>query len=125
MRRRSQIWWKKSVTSASSTVSRLGTHVISAILNLGQEVEEDWPLYIKDHQGHHHQVLLAPGEMVWYESAKLVHGRMQPFNGKFFDNMFVHFRPRGEWYRGTPTYDIGQKPREEGPLTKEMIIASR
>ena len=56
---------------------RLGTHVISAIMNLGQEVEEDWPLYIKDHEGESHQVVLAPGQMVWYESARLVHGRME------------------------------------------------
>ena len=25
--------------------------------------------------------MLQPGEMVWYESAKLLHGRSQPLNG--------------------------------------------
>ena len=28
-----------------------------------------------------HHVMLQPGEMVWYESAKLLHGRSQPLNG--------------------------------------------
>ena len=40
---------------------RLGTHVISAILNVGQSVEEDWPLYIKDNDGGDHKVVLAAG----------------------------------------------------------------
>ena len=35
---------------------RLGTHVVSAILNVGQKVDRDWPLHIQDNQGNHHQV---------------------------------------------------------------------
>ena len=35
---------------------RLGTHVVSAILNLGQKVDRDWPLHIQDNEGNHHQV---------------------------------------------------------------------
>ena len=35
-----------------------------------------------------------------YESARLVHGRMQPLKGKYFENMFVHYMPRSEfWYK--------------------------
>ena len=41
------------------------SHVISAILNIGQEVEEDWPLFIKDHDDRSHKVVLRPGEMIW------------------------------------------------------------
>ena len=41
------------------------SHVISAILNIGQEVDEDWPLFIKDHEDKSHTVLLRPGEMLW------------------------------------------------------------
>ena len=32
----------------TSHVDRFNTHVISAIINLGQSVTEPWPLYIKD-----------------------------------------------------------------------------
>ena len=35
---------------------RLGTHVVSAILNVGQKVDRNWPLHIQDNQGSHHQV---------------------------------------------------------------------
>ena len=106
----------------------IGHLVIGAIMNMGQEVEEDWPLYVKDHQGGDHQVLLKPGEMLWFESARLVHGRLKPLNGKFYDNLFVYFKPRGAWYTDIPppwVFQIGKMPRKEGPLTKEMIVASQ
>ena len=28
-----------------------------------------------------------------YESARLVHGRVKPLSGKFFENIFVHYMP--------------------------------
>ncbi len=43
-------------------------------------------------------VYLEPGEMVLYESARVLHGRMEPLNGDFYDNLFVHFRPKKKWY---------------------------
>jgi len=82
-----------------SHLDRFNTHVISAILNIAQEVEVPWPLYIEDNSGGSHTFVLKPGEMLWYESARLVHGRPQPLQGKMFDNIFLHFRPLGEsWY---------------------------
>ena len=94
---------------------RTPTHVISAILNIGQDVEEDWPLFLRDHRGEDHvvmrrvshcghvsrvtcQVFLAPGDLVWYESARVVHGRQFPLRGASFDNLFLHFKPL-VWYR--------------------------
>jgi len=77
---------------------KISSHVISVIMNIAQEVQEDWPLNIKDHQGKEHTVYLKAGEMLWYESAKLVHGRQKPFKGSFYDNMFIHYMPRGLWY---------------------------
>ena len=103
-------------------VDQMDDLVIGAIINMGQEVKVDWPLFIKDNQGNDHQVLLKPGQMVWLEGARLIHGRLIPLNGNFYDNMFVYFKPRGVWYE--KTFEIGGKPREEGPLTKEMIIAT-
>ena len=41
-----------------------------------------WGLFVKDHSGLEQQVILRPGELVWYESAKLLHGRPQPLKGK-------------------------------------------
>ena len=44
------------------------------------------------------QVFLAPGDLVWYESARVVHGRQFPLRGASFDNLFLHFKPL-VWYR--------------------------
>ena len=55
-------------------------------------MEKDWPLYILDNEGEQHMVVMEPGEMVWYESARLIHGRPQPLEGKYYDNAMVGFR---------------------------------
>ena len=72
---------------------RLKTHIISAIINVDQEVDEEWPLVIEDNYYRKHQVFLKPGEMVFYESARLIHGRPIPLKGKHFANIFCHFTP--------------------------------
>jgi prolyl 4-hydroxylase len=78
----------------SSHRDRLKTHIISAIINVDQEVDEEWPLVIEDNYYRKHQVFLKPGEMVFYESARLIHGRPIPLKGKHFANIFCHFMPK-------------------------------
>ena len=56
-------------------------------------MDEDWPLLILNHDGKRKKIFLQPGEMLFYESAKVPHGRQIPFNGEYFDNMFAHFYP--------------------------------
>ena len=53
-------------------------------------------LYIKDNEGDN----LNPGEMLWFDSARLVQIEqwLKPLNGKFYDNLFVFFKPRGVLY---------------------------
>ena len=72
---------------------RIDTHIISAIINIDQEVEEGWPLMVEDHYYRDHHVLLQPGEVVFYESARLLHGRPIPLKGNKFANIFCHFKP--------------------------------
>ena len=48
----------------------LETHIISAIINVSQKVDEAWPLDIFDHDENHHKIYLKPGEMVLYESSR-------------------------------------------------------
>ena len=69
------------------------THIIGVIINIAQEVEQDWPLEIEDHQGKKHQLILKPGEIILYESALLDHGRPSPLEGKTFVNVFCHYMP--------------------------------
>ena len=75
---------------------RENTHIISAIINLDQEVNQDWPLVIEDHFYRKHEVIIRPGEVIYYESAKLLHGRPIPLNGKSFANIFCHFMPTSD-----------------------------
>ena len=56
-------------------VDTVRTHVVSAIMNIDQEVERDWPLIILDHDDREHSVIMQKGDMLLYESAKLLHGR--------------------------------------------------
>jgi prolyl 4-hydroxylase len=56
-------------------VDTANTHVVSCIINVDQEVEEDWKLVILDHEENEHSITMRPGDMLLYESAKLLHGR--------------------------------------------------
>ena len=88
----------RNMSTLLAHVDKTRTHVISAIINVDQEVEEAWPLFIQDNRGEDHEVVLRPGEMIWYESARLIHGRQRPLRGQHYDNVFIHFKPRGLWY---------------------------
>ncbi len=69
------------------------THIISAIINVDQQVNTDWPLVIEDNYYRRHDVILKPGEVIFYEGARLLHGRPTPLDGKRFANIFCHFIP--------------------------------
>ena len=78
---------------------RADTHAVSAILNVMQEgIRKPWPLSIMGHDGLTHEITMEAGEMILYESARLVHGRPHAFDGDRYCNGFVHMRPVGhEW----------------------------
>lgn len=69
--------------------------VASAILNVAQDVDEDWPTEIYDHQGRAHNITLHPGEMLLFESASCIHGHPFPLKGRYYASMFIHFEPTG------------------------------
>ena len=73
---------------------RSGTHIVSVILNIAQDVDEDWPLHIEDHFFRRHSVTLSPGEMLFYEGGNLAHGRPAPFKGDRYSNIFAHYAPK-------------------------------
>ena len=45
-------------------------------------MREPWPLEIYDVDGTRHEVLIEPGELVYYESARCIHGRPDPMKGR-------------------------------------------
>lgn len=74
-------------------VDTANTHVVSGIVNVDQSVRRPWPVTIFDHDGKLHELVMKPGDMLLYESAKLLHGRVQPLDGDFYANVFVHYAP--------------------------------
>eukprot|EP01036_Dinobryon_divergens_P044116 gene44116-58835_t len=83
-----------------SHVDRESTHAVSMIINVDQSVRKPWLLEIYDHADRLHEVEMAPGDVVYYESARCLHGRMTPLDGDYFVNIFTHYRPVGdpEWF---------------------------
>ena len=67
------------------------THHISSIIAVDKKVDKDWPLDIQDHEGNWHKVYTEPGDMILYESATNLHGRIEPFEGEYYRNFFLHY----------------------------------
>lgn len=67
--------------------------VSSMIINVDQDVDEDWPLEVYGHDGKAYNVTMKPGDLVLYESHSIIHGRPFPLKGRFFANIFIHFEP--------------------------------
>jgi prolyl 4-hydroxylase len=77
-----------------SHTDRPETHIVSAICMIHKEgIDEPWALEIKDPDGWWHEVYFEPGDMVFYESDILEHGRMRPLKGDLYANLYVHFKP--------------------------------
>jgi len=74
-------------------------HVLSAILNVAQFVDEPWPIEIMGHDGIAYNLTLNPGEMLLYEGHSTIHGRPYPLKGDYEANIFVHFEPSGHSMR--------------------------
>lgn len=72
---------------------RFDTHIISCIIFIDEKSSEKWPLDFFDHDFNHHKVVFEPGEMLFYESL-CVHGRLIPFNGEYYRNMYFHWKPK-------------------------------
>lgn len=49
--------------------------VSSAMINVAQDVDEDWPMELYDHDGIAHNVTLDPGDMLLFESHSVIHGK--------------------------------------------------
>lgn len=83
-------------------VDRTPTHAASLIINVAQgNIAEPWKVEIYDHANRLHQVEMEEGDIVYYESAKCLHGRMATLKGPgaYYVNLFAHYRPDGdpEW----------------------------
>lgn len=73
---------------------RIDTHVLSCIIHLEDKSDYPWPLDFVDHNGRHNYVLFEPGQVLFYESL-CPHGRINPFQGDYYRNLYLHWRPKG------------------------------
>ena len=62
---------------------------------------------IYDFAGRLHLVPMQPGDIVYYESARCLHGRMNPLRGEYYINLFSHYRPIGD-----PSWHLKQNPSQ-------------
>jgi hypothetical protein len=69
--------------------------VISAIINVAQNVRKDWPLEVISHDGNAYNITMEVGDIILYESHSVIHGRPFPLNGEYYANVFCHFEPLG------------------------------
>lgn len=101
-----------------SHVDRESTHAASMIVNIAQQnVSRPWTIEVHDHADRLHEVVMNPGDIVYYESAKALHGRNTPLQSGQYINLFTHYRPLNDpdWYlrenpEGTPEplIDVGE-----------------
>ncbi len=99
-------------------VDRQATHATSLIVNIAQgQIRAPWHIEVYDFADRLHEVEMNPGDIVYYESARCLHGRMKPLQGAYYVNLFAHYRPIGDpkWYRKAnpagniaPALDIGK-----------------
>lgn len=90
--------------------------VASAIINVAQDVDEDWPLEVWGHDGKPYNITMEPGDMVLYESHSLIHGRPFPLKGRYYANVFVHYEVIGGKTKDGDIYldEGGQESRDAG-----------
>lgn len=95
-------------------VDRQETHAVSVIINLEQiGMRKDWFVEIYDFNGNLHMIPMVPGQIVYYESARCLHGRMTPLAGTSYSNIFSHYRPVGN-----PKWYLEENPIESATLSE-------
>jgi hypothetical protein len=82
-------------------VDRTDTHIISSIFHIDHHYDDPeaaWPIEIEDYKGQTHAIDLKPGQILNYESAKCFHGRPKTFRGSYYASIFIHYRPKHDWW---------------------------
>merc|ERR1712038_466424 len=97
--------------------------IISAIINVAQDIDEPWPIEVISHDGKAYNITMEPGDMVLYESHSVLHGRPYPLKGRFYANIFIHFEPVGHTLRHHG-YEPDESHYDEGQY-KESVKKSQ
>ena len=73
-------------------------------------MRKPWMLEIYDFAHRLHEVEMTPGDIVYYESARCLHGRMSALKGEYYVNLFAHYRPTGD-----PQWYVKENPEDAPP----------
>ena len=57
----------------------------------------DWPLVMIATDGELETVIMKPGDMVLFESSRVIHGRPAVLQGDYYVNSFFYFIPLDGW----------------------------
>jgi len=75
-------------------VDKKESHIIGVMYHIDHAAfSKPWPLVIEDLHGRTHSLILSPGDILLYESAKLLHGRPIPLDGAWYADVFCHYYP--------------------------------
>jgi prolyl 4-hydroxylase len=88
-------------------------------VNVAQDVEEDWPLEVYDRSGNAVNITMEPGDMVFYESHSLIHGRPFALNGRYYANIFIHFEPYEAEGAEVPDGELPPYVLPDSPVAKD------
>lgn len=81
-------------------LTNMATNVISAYLILEETRDEDtepWEMEVTTMDGTRRKMTLKPGQMMLWESAKIIHGFPQQYQGKRIATFMINFRPTAGW----------------------------
>jgi len=76
--------------------------IVTAVINLVNDVNEEWPYELIGHDGIAYNVTMEPGDMVLYESHSTFHGHPFAMNGNNHVNYYIHFESTGLDLAGQP-----------------------
>jgi len=121
----------RNETNLNMHLDKTETHIISSILHVDHgENDEPWPIVIEDFHGNTNEVFLESGDMLFYESSKLFHGRPQKMNGEFYSSLFSHYYPK-DWDAQKVEQDIHYRipevwleiaPKEDGDEIETLLM---
>ena len=69
------------------------THIISCIIHIDDKSNNPWPLYIRDNYYRDYKIYFNWDEMVLYESARCLQERPKLFDGDYYRNLYVYYKP--------------------------------
>ena len=61
-------------------------------MNIDQDLLEDWPFVVFDHDHITHEIVMKPQDLVLYEASSFPHSRPYPLNRNSYANAFIHFK---------------------------------